>query len=118
MEQSEFVVRKMTNDMRFVGLFTVIYGALSCLSIIGAIVGIPLIIAGLRLRESADAFVAYLSAKEENTLIKGFDLQGKYFFINKVIIIITLILVAISIIGMFASIGFLANEFSEFSQLM
>ena len=118
MEQSEFVVKKMTSDMRFVGLFTIIYGALSCLSIIGAIVGVPLIIAGLRLRESADAFVAYLTSKEENTLIKGFDLQGKYFFINKVIIIITLILMAISIIIMIASIGFIANEYQEFSQAL
>jgi len=118
MEQSEFVVRKMTNDMRFVGLFTIIYGALSCISIIGAIIGVPLIIAGLRLRESADTFVAYLSAKEENTLIKGFDLQGKFFFIHKVIIIITLILFALYIIAMIAFFGFIANEFSEYSQLM
>jgi len=118
MEQSEFVVRKMTNDMKFVGLFTIIYGALSCISIIGAIIGVPLIIAGLRLRESADAFVAYLSAKEENTLIKGFDLQGKFFFIHKVIIIITLILFALYIIGMIAFFGFFFNEFQEYSQLM
>jgi uncharacterized Tic20 family protein len=118
MEQSEFVVRKMTNDMRFVGLFTIIYGALSCISIIGAVIGIPLIIAGLRLRESADVFVVWLTSKEENKLIQGFDLQGKFFFIHKVIIIITLILFALYIIGMIAFFGFIVNEFSEFSQLM
>ena len=28
---------KMTSDMKFVGIFTIIYGALTCLSIIGAI---------------------------------------------------------------------------------
>ena len=118
MEQSEFVVRKMTNDMKFVGLFTIIYGALSCISIIGAIIGVPLIIAGLRLRESADAFVAYLTSKEENKLIQGFDLQGKFFFIQKIIIIVTLILMVLSFIIMFASIGFLASEFEEFSQVL
>ena len=118
MEQSEFIVRKMTNDMRFVGLFTIIYGALSCISIIGAIVGVPLIIAGLRLRESADAFVAYLTSKEDTKLTQGFDLQGKYFFIQKIIIIVTLIITVLSFIVMFASIGFLASEFEEFSQVM
>ena len=118
MEQSEFVVKKMTNDMRFVGLFTIIYGALSCLSIIGAIIGVPLIIAGLRLRESADTFVLWLTNKEEDKLIKGFDLQGKYFFINKVIIIISLILIALYIIGMIAFFGVFFSEYSEYSQLM
>jgi len=118
MEQSEFVVKKMTNDMRFVGLFTIIYGALSCLSIIGAIIGVPLIIAGLRLRESSDNFVLWLTSKEENKLIQGFDLQGKYFFINKVIIIISLILFGLYIIGMIAFFGFMASEFQEFSQVL
>jgi len=118
MEQSEFAVKKMANDMRFVGLFTIIYGAFSCLSIIGAIIGVPLIIAGLRLRESADAFVAWLTGKEENKLTQGFDLQGKYFFIQKIIIIVTLILMVLSFIIMFASIGFLASEFEEFSQAL
>jgi hypothetical protein len=118
MEQSEFVVKKMTNDMRFVGLFTIIYGALSCLSIFGAIVGVPLIIAGLRLRESADAFVLWLSSKEDNKLTQGFELQGKFFFIQKIIIIVTLILMVLSFIIMFASIGFFASEFQNYSQLM
>jgi len=118
MEQSEFVVKKMANDMRFVGLFTIIYGAFSCLSIIGAIIGVPLIIAGLRLRESADAFVLWLTNKEEGKLTQGFDLQGKYFFIQKIIIIVGLIIMVLSFIIMFASIGFLASEFEEFSQVL
>jgi hypothetical protein len=118
MEQSEFVVKKMTKDMRFVGLFTIIYGAFSCLSIIGAIVGIPLIIAGLRLRESADAFVLWLTNKEEDKLNQGFDLQGKFFFIQKVIIIVSLILIGLYIVGMIAFFGVFFNEYSDYSQLM
>ena len=42
-------VNKMTGDMQFVGIFYIIIGALQCLSIIGAIVGIPLIICGLQI---------------------------------------------------------------------
>jgi len=114
MEQSEWTIRKMASDMRFVGLFTIIYGALSCLSIIGAVVGIPLIIAGLRLRDSADTFIGYQNSKEEGTLLKGFELQSKYFFIQKVIIIVSLILVALSILGMITFAGFLASEFPEY----
>ena len=54
------IVHKMAGDMNFVGIFYIIIGAIECLTIIGAIVGIPLIISGLRLRESADSFKGYL----------------------------------------------------------
>lgn len=118
MEQAEVVVKKMTNDMKFVGLFTIIYGALSCLSIIGALIGVPMIIAGLRLRESADAFVEYLVAKEEGKLLQGFDLQSKYFFIQKIIIIVTLVLIALYIVVMVLFFGVFFSEYQNYSQLM
>ena len=41
-------LRKMSGDMGFYGIFTIIVGAFSCLGIISAVVGIPMIIAGLR----------------------------------------------------------------------
>ncbi len=44
---------RMTKDMKFLGMFYIIYGVLTSLSIIGAILGIPLLISGLRLREAA-----------------------------------------------------------------
>jgi hypothetical protein len=49
----------MTANMRFVSVFYIIVGVLYSLTIIGAIVGIPLIISGLRLKESADAFTNF-----------------------------------------------------------
>ena len=48
--QFQYVFDKMTSDMRFVGLFTIIYGVLTCLTIIGALIGVPTIIIGLRIR--------------------------------------------------------------------
>ena len=47
----QFQFEKMTNDMRFVGMFAIIYGALTCLSIIGALIGVPIIFVGLRMRK-------------------------------------------------------------------
>ena len=46
----------MSKDMNFVAIFIIIYGAVTCLSIIGMIIGIPIIFAALRLKESAEAF--------------------------------------------------------------
>ncbi|HLA63497.1 MAG TPA: DUF5362 family protein, partial [Rhodothermales bacterium] len=61
-------VDKMVGDMRFVGIMTVIFGAFSCLGIITAIIGVPVIIMGLRLRESADQFERWARAGDEASL--------------------------------------------------
>lgn len=89
---------KVTGDMKFVGIFFIIYGAINCLSIIGAILGIPMIICGMRLREAAEEFNAYRNSGNVNLLYRGFESQGRFFFINKVMIIISLVLIVLSII--------------------
>ena len=81
---------KMIGDMRFVGIMFIIFGILNCLSIIGAVIGIPTIICGLRLREAADGFSFYQNAKDKNSLLMAFEKQGSYFFIQKVLFIIGL----------------------------
>ena len=92
---------KMTSDMKFVGMFTIVYGVLTSLSIIGAVIGVPLIFAGMRIREAADEFNAFRLTNDSDALRRGFELQGKYFNIQKIIIIVGLILTALYIIGIF-----------------
>lgn len=99
---AQMTITKMSGDMRFVGIFYIIMGALYCLSIIGAIVGIPLIICGLRLRESADAYSGYLSSSDTNMLDRAFERQGSFFFIQKVLMIIALVLIVLYIIFLIA----------------
>jgi hypothetical protein len=94
----QMTVNKMSGDMRFVGIFYIIIGALYCISIIGAIVGIPLIICGLRVREAADSFIAYLGSNDSNMLERAFERQGSFFFIQKVLMIIGLILIVLYVI--------------------
>lgn len=92
------MVKKMAADMKFNGIFVIIYGALVCLSIIGAVIGIPLIFAGLRLNEASDLFKTYLNSGDFTSLSNALERQGRYFFINKVLIIISLILLALYIV--------------------
>lgn len=91
-------VNKMTGDMQFVGIFYIIIGALQCLSIIGAIIGIPLIICGLRLRESADSFRGYLTTNDSGMLENALERQGRFFFIQKVLLIISIVIFVLYII--------------------
>ncbi|MEW6652627.1 MAG: DUF5362 domain-containing protein [Bacteroidota bacterium] len=94
----QIIFDKMTADMRFVGLFTIIYGVLSCLTIIGAIVGVPTIIIGLRIREAADQFSIYKMTNNAASLRQAFELQGRYFRLIKILIIIGLVLTALYIV--------------------
>lgn len=98
---TRFVVSKMTKDMQFVGIFFIIGGALYCLTIIGALIGIPLIISGLRLRESADAFNNYLGSGNEGVLEDALQKQGKFFFIQKILIIVSIVFFVLYIILIF-----------------
>jgi hypothetical protein len=93
---------QMVKDMRFVGMFIIVYGAISCLSIIGAIVGIPYIFIGMRMRESADQFEIFKSTNSSQALRVGFEIQAKYYRIIKILIIIMLVLMVVGFIIFFA----------------
>ena len=90
----------MTGNMRFVGIFNIVYGALTCLSIIGALVGIPMIIMGVRLREAADAYDDYRRSNGVAVLQHALERQHRYFFIMKVLAIISIVVLALYLIGL------------------
>ena len=94
----QMTVNKMTGDMQFVGIFYIIWGAIECISIVGAIIGIPLIICGLRIRESADSFRGYLTTNDSSMLEKALERQGRFFFIQKVLMIIGIALIVLGIV--------------------
>src|SRR5574338_1169017 len=91
-------VNKMSGDMNFVGIFYIIIGAIECLTIIGAIVGIPLIICGLRLRESADSFRMYLTSGDSFMLERALERESRFFFIQKIFLIISIVLFVLYIV--------------------
>jgi len=109
----QMTVSKMSGDMRFVGIFYIIMGALNCLSIIGAIIGIPYIICGLRLRESADAYNSYLGSNDVNLLERAFERQGSFFFIQKVLMIIGIVIAVLAIIFFIAFGAMIVSSFGE-----
>lgn len=98
-------ISKMTGNMQFVGMFCIIYGGLVSLTIIGALIGVPLILCGLRLRESADAFKAYAATAEAGQLNLALEKQNAFFYIQKILIIAGLVLTLLYIVAaiMFAS---------------
>ncbi len=89
------MLRSMGGDMKFVGIMTIIGGAISCLTIIGAAIGIPYIFAGIRLKDAAATFEGYAVNADAGNLRTALELQGRYFRIIKILIIVGLALFAL-----------------------
>ncbi len=104
------VVTKMIRDMKIVGLFYIVIGAFNCLTIIGAIVGIPYIFAGLRLRESGESYLDWLNS-EPGALFRALQKQQQHFFIMMVMMVIGLIftVLMIALMGVLITAGILTE---------
>lgn len=100
------IIKNMNTDLRFLGMFFIIYGAITCLGIITAIIGVPYIIMGMRLRESAAHFESYLESGDEMQLNNALEKQQKYYFINKILVIVALVLFLIYLLFLFLIISF------------
>ncbi len=111
----QYSFESMIKDMRFAGMFTIIYGVINCLTIIGALIGVPTIFIGMRIREAADQFLIFKTTNNAAALRLGFELQGKYFRIIKILIIIQLVLIGLSIIFVIFFMSFFLSSFMQLS---
>jgi hypothetical protein len=91
----------MVKNMRFVAIWTIVIGAINCLSCIGAVIGIPVIFAGIRLKESAESFFNFATSKSNDRMALGIALekQSRFFHIYKILIIVGIILFILYLIG-------------------
>jgi hypothetical protein len=95
--------------MKFIGILEIIGGAIYCLTIIGALIGVPVIYMGIRMREAAEGFKKYLASDSKEDLNYAIDRQTRFFFIQFVLAIISLALLGIYLIvliGILAGGGF------------
>lgn len=106
-----FIVSKLISDMKFVAWYCIIFGAIYCITILGAIMGVPLIIMGLRLKESAEELAIYKNSNDFTYLKRALDKQQRFFFIQKILMIISLVLMVLYII-------FIAFFFTAFMSKM
>jgi len=112
-QTEKVIIPKMVKDMKFVGIITLISGVLNCMTIFGLPIGIPMIFMGSRLRESADFFHIYNTSNDQFAFANAIDRQYKYFHIQKIMFIISLVLVAIFIMVYIALIALLISHGSE-----
>jgi hypothetical protein len=104
-----YTISKMIGDMNFVGIFFIITGAIYCLTIVGAIVGIPIIMSGMRVRESASHFQTYLATNDSYALEQAIERQSKFYFMQKILMIITIVFLILYFVGIILLIAFITS---------
>lgn len=105
MTQMSTNLSNLSKYMKFVGLLMMIGGVIYCITIIGAIIGVPYYLIGKRLRESADAFTDYNSSSSVSDLQTAIGQQTRAFFIMYILAIIGLVLIAIYIVVLLAMLA-------------
>lgn len=93
-------IPQMAKYMKFIGTFTIIVGIIYCLTIIGAIVGIPMYYMGRRFRESAQSFLEYRRSDSKQDLYNAIEKQSRAFFIQYIFVLVGLVLMGLYIIGL------------------
>lgn len=91
------IIEKMQKHMKVIAILNITFGIINCLTIVGAIFGVPTLIMGLRLKDAANNFNYYLQSQDDNYLKEAIINQAKFFKINYILIIIGLIFVVLAI---------------------
>lgn len=99
------ILERMCKDMNFMGIMTIIWGALTCLGIITAVIGVPIIIAGIRMREAAEYFLGFAQTNDQNILWQAIERQGRCANIFKIITIVYICFLVLYIIGIILFFG-------------
>ncbi len=88
-------------DMKFVGVAAMIYGVMNCLSLAGAVMGVPIIIAANRFLESVKILQQYRSSGRQEDLATGFHEMGRSFRLLKIVVLITIAMSVLTFVVMF-----------------
>lgn len=92
------IINSLSGWMKFLGIYTIVVGALTCLGIITAAIGIPLIFSGISLTRASKAIKEYIGFNSPNVLYNVFFYLNKYFKIQGILVIVALALSVLYII--------------------
>lgn len=86
------ILDSLSGWMKFMGIYTIIVGALTCLGIITAAIGIPMIFSGIGLHNASKSLKEYKELSNQFSLNDFFAYLHKYFKIQGIFVIIGIVL--------------------------
>ncbi|MCR4435558.1 MAG: DUF5362 domain-containing protein [Clostridiales bacterium] len=96
--------KKLTGWASLMGVLTIIGGAITCLGIITAAIGVPMIIAGLKLLKAVDNTKAFSDTDDVRKLGEAMDNLNRYFKINGIVALVGLALYILLLLLMMAGV--------------
>jgi|GEM_PF-520762 len=82
---------EMSKNLKFVGIMYIIVGVITCIGIISAIIGVPMIIAGLRAKDAGEKLTGYLQTGDDMSYSSFYKDLSDHFKMLKIYFIIYLI---------------------------
>lgn len=95
--QQQVNLDSLTGWMKFLGIFTIVLGALTCLGIITAAIGVPMILAGIGLVNASKSLREFKDLNNQFTLNQFFNYLNKFFKINGILAIIYIVIAVLYI---------------------
>ena len=105
------IIDSLSGWMKFIGIYTIVIGAITCIGIITAAIGVPLIFAGIALTQGSKSIKTYKNYNSPFVLNEVFISFHKYFKIQGILTIISIIL---SIIYLVAVVFLFALSFNGY----
>ncbi len=94
--QNNFMLQSILDSlsgwMKFIGIYTIVVGALTCIGIITAAIGVPMIFSGIALTNASKTLRNYKEFNNQFTLNDFFTFLNKYFKIQGIFVIIGIVL--------------------------
>lgn len=85
------VIDTLAGWMKFIGIYTIVVGAITCLGIITAAIGVPMILSGIALTKASQNIKVYKSYNNPFILNEIFTHINKYFKTQGIFIILGII---------------------------
>lgn len=118
-QQNNFILHSIIDSlsgwMKFIGIYTIVIGAITCIGIVTAAIGIPMIFSGIALTKSSKSIITYKHYNSPYTLYEIFTSLNKYFKIQGIFIIIGIILSIIYIVALIFILIMSVNGFFQFN---
>lgn len=101
-QQNNFILNPIIDSlsgwMKFIGICTIVSGALTCLGVITAAIGIPIIFSGIALTRASKSIKTYKQYNSPYMLNEIFTSMNKYFKIQGILSIIGIVLFVIYVL--------------------
>ena len=92
---------KTLGNMKFMGIVGMVYGVMTCLSLVGAVLGVPIIIASNRFLEAIKILEEYRHSNRPEDMASAFHELGRSFRLMKIVVMITIGMTVLYFIFMF-----------------